>query len=176
MLDSPEPLTRKRGCSLLQRSHSPAPGRCRLWLLPHNSPAGASPPPDDHRDLRPASRGTSAPCSAARCCCIPGGSREDGEMEPAFLKHLCGCHHLHHPTVYLLHFIIVLLGSSLVMRRLLRVVNLVTGQDKVVRRPRLEEKHTSALNPHTQLRNGVGGHTRGRWDPPGTGCRSSESC
>lgn len=148
-LKSPRPLTRKRGCSLLQRSHSPAPGRCHLWLLPHSSPAGASQPPDDHHDLHPASRGTSALCSAARCCCLPGGSREDGKTEPAFSKHLRGYHHLHRPIVYLLYFIILLLDSSPVMRRLLRVVNLVTGQDKVVRRPRLVRKHTSALITHS---------------------------
>lgn len=63
--------TRMRGCSLQQTSHSPEPGRCRLWPRPRSTPAGASPPPVDHRDLHPASRGTSAPHSAARCCYTP---------------------------------------------------------------------------------------------------------
>lgn len=78
--------TRMRGCSLRQTFRSPGPGRCRLWPRPHSSPAGASQPLVDHHALRPASRGTSAPHSAARCCCTPGQETDRKLHHPHLIK------------------------------------------------------------------------------------------
>lgn len=63
--------TRRRGCSLPQTSHSPEPGRCRLWLRPRSTPVGASQPPVGRHALHPTSRGTSALHSADHCCYTP---------------------------------------------------------------------------------------------------------